>query len=32
MHYEKEENKDLQEYVTNGKDTIAIRIATSRSI
>ena len=32
MHYEKEENKDLPDYMTNGKDTIAIRMATSKSI
>ena len=32
MHYEKKENKDLPDYMTNGKDTIAIRMATSKSI
>lgn len=32
MHYEKEKNKDLPDYMTNGKDTIAVRMATSKSI
>lgn len=32
MHYEKEKIKNLSDYVTNGKDTIAIRMATSKSV
>ena len=32
MHYEKEKNKDLPDYMTNGKDTIAVRMATSKSV